>query len=51
MSNTSVTCTGSANSQTSCTNLPLSVSAGTFLDFGYTGGAQPNGLWTYVSCQ
>ena len=51
MSNTSVVCTGSAGAQTSCTNLPFSVAAGTFLDFGYTGGAQASGLWTYMSCQ
>jgi hypothetical protein len=51
MSNSGVVCTGVANSEASCTNLPLSVSAGTFLNFSYSGGAQTSGIWTYVACQ
>jgi hypothetical protein len=51
MSDTNVVCTGSANSETSCTNLPHSVAAGSFLDFGYNKVAVSTGIWTVLSCQ
>jgi hypothetical protein len=52
MSDTNVVCSvDAANTAKACTNLPFSVSAGTFLDFGYTGGAQTSGFWTYIVCQ
>jgi hypothetical protein len=52
LTDTTVTCNGVVNTQTSCTNLPFSVPAGSFLDFGYNKvAANTSGVFTAVTCE
>jgi len=51
LNNTALTCsTVAANALMSCVGGPIAIPANSFVDFAYTGGAAPTGVYTYVIC-
>jgi hypothetical protein len=52
-SNTTLSCSGSANSFLTCSGNPVSIPANTFVDIGWNGagnGAASGGVFTYAIC-